>query len=485
MDKEHNWWTRPCGGFDVLRQAVPLIISGGCISLINFTDRLFLMWHSDVQPDAMTASLLAGMLFWTAIAIPLAAAGLVTTFVAQYHGSGNDHRVGHVVWQGIWFGFVVMPVLLFLFEPFALVFILFGHEWELVALERTYYFYTLLGCGAAISAEAAASFFRGLGKMRIEMYNNVFCLFLNIFLDYCLIFGNVGFPEWGLAGAAIATAITLWVRFLIYVVLMFVHDYNANKFQILRGMRLDLPLIGRICYYGIPAGLYTFIDCLTFTAFVLLIGGMGTVQRNATTIAFTLNSFTFIPLNGIGISVTSMVGNQLGKNRPDMARRVTMTAQMIGCVYAGFFGLAFLVCPELFLSLFAAYTNPEEFAVAEEFAAAHDLCVVLLRFIALYLFFDSSLAIFFGALRGAGDTIFIARLVGILAPLLPIGSVIGIHYFGLGVLWCWTVLTLYVVAYWFCLMLRYCGRVWESMRVIEKELIHLPKPVETSDNRTF
>jgi MATE family multidrug resistance protein len=446
----------------VLRQAVPLIISGGCISLINFTDRMFLMWYS---PDAMTASMLAGMLFSTAIAIPNAAAGLVTTFVAQYHGSGNDHRVGHVVWQGIWFGFVVMPILLFLFEPFALVFIWFGHDWELVALERTYYFYTLLGCGAAISAEAAASFFRGLGKMHVEMVNNMFCLFLNVFLDYCLIFGHFGFPEWGLAGAAIATAITLWVRFLIYIVLMFLQDSHANKFQIFRGMRLDLPLIGRLCYYGIPAGLYTFIDTLTFTAFVLLIGGMGHVQRNATTIAFTLNSFTFIPLHGIGISVTSMVGNQLGKNRPDLARRVTMTAQMIGSVYAGLFGLAFLVCPDLFLSLFAAYTNPEEFA------AAHDLCVVLLRFIALYLFFDSSLAIFFGTLRGAGDTIFIARIVGILAPFLPIVSVIGINCFDLGVLWCWTVLTLYVVVYLLCLALRYRGKVWESMRVIEKELI--------------
>ena len=461
MNKDNNWWMRPCGGLDVLRQAVPLIISGGSISLMNFTDRMFLMWSG---ADAMTASMSGGMLFWTAVAIPQATAALVTTFVAQYHGSGNDQRIGRIVWQGIWFGFAMMPILLLLYEPLTKVFALFGHDSALIELERTYYFYMLLGSGAFISGEAAASFFRGLGKMRIDMYNTMCCVALNIFLDYCLIFGQFGFPCWGIAGAAIATAFSQWVRFSIYVLLMFVQERRAHKFHIIHGMRLDFPLIGRLCYYGIPSGLYTFIDTLTFTAFILMIGGIGQVQRSATTIAFTLNSFTFIPLNGIGIAVTSMVGNQLGKNRPDWARRVTVTALLIGGVYAGCFGLAFLACPNLFLSVFATYAKPEEFV------AVRELSIVLLRFIALYLFFDGSLVIFMSTLRGAGDTIFLAWLVGILSPLFPIFCAVGV-YFGLGVLWCWTVLTLYVFIYCFCLWLRYRSNVWESIRVIEKELI--------------
>ena len=473
MDENKNWWTRPCGGFEVLRQAVPLIISGGSISLMNFTDRMFLMWYN---PDAMTASMQAGMLFWTAISIPLATAAFATTFVAQYHGSGNDHRIGHIVWQGIWFGFVVMPILLLLFDPFTKVFALFRHDQELIVLERTYYWYMLLASGAAISGEAAASFFRGMGKMQVEMYNSIFCVVLNIVLDYCFIFGKFGFPEWGLAGAAIATAISMWVRFLIYVILMFMQDQKSHKFHVLRGMRFDVPLIGRLCYYGIPSGCYTFFDNITFTAFILMIGGLGVVERNATTIAFTLNSFTFIPLNGIGFAVTSMVGNQLGKNRPDLARRATITSVMIGCIYTGFFGIAFLVCPDVFLSMFAAYISPEEFA------GMHDLCVQLLWFIALYLLFDSCVVILYSTLRGAGDMIFTAVLNSILAPLLPICSAIGIFYFGLGVLWCWAVLTLYILVYCGCLVIRYRSKVWESMRVIEKEFVPELVPVESNDH---
>jgi MATE family multidrug resistance protein len=396
------------------------------------------------------------------LALPTAITAFATTFVAQYHGSGNYHRIGRIVWQGIWFGFAVMPILLLLFDPFAKVFLWFKHDETLIELERTYYFYLLFGSAAVIGGESAASFFRGQGKMRVEMYNNVFCLVLNVFLDYCFIFGKCGFPALGLTGAAITTAICLWVRFLIYVILMYIQDKKSNKFQVLRGMSFDFPLLGRLFYFGVPAGLYTFVDTVAFTAFILIIGGLGQVQRDATTIAFTFNAFTFIALNGIGIVVTSMVGNQLGKNRPDLARRATMTAQYLGCIYSGFFGIIFLFCPDLLLI---------PFSQSERFADIRDLCIILLRFVALYLFFDSAAIIFSSTLRGAGDTVFIAWVIGLLSPLMPILCAVGIFYFNLGILWCWTVLTILVFVYCFAFSLRYRSKVWEGMRVIEKELL--------------
>jgi len=427
---------------------------------MNFTDRIFLMW---LQDDSMTASWHGGMLFWAAVSIPVAIGAFVTTFVAQYHGSGSYHRIGRIVWQGIWFGLAMMPILLLLYESFAAVFVWFNHEKALVELERTYYFYMLLGSAAVIGGEAAASFFRGQGKMRVEMCNNVFCVLLNIPLTYCLVFGKLGLPACGLTGAVVTTAFCLWLRFLIYVCLMFVQDYKSNKFQVLNGMCFDLPLMRRLLYYGFPAGLYTSFDTIAFTAFVMMIGGLGQIQRDASTIAFTLNSFTYIPLNGIGIVVTSMVGNQLGANRPELARRATMTALKIGCAYAGFFGIIFVALPHVCLLPFMLYSGVD--------GGIHDMSVMLLRFVALYLFFDTCSVIFMSALRGAGDTLYIALMLGILAPLLPIFCAVGVYGFCFGVVWCWTVLTFIVLAYCAAFLLRYRSNVWESMRIIEKELI--------------
>ncbi|MDR2172380.1 MAG: MATE family efflux transporter [Planctomycetaceae bacterium] len=459
--KEESWWSRSCGGFDVLRQAIPLIISSGSISLMNFTDRMFLMW---CNPDYMTASMQGLMLFLSAVSIPVAITFFVTTFVSQYAGSGNHNRIGAVVWQGVWIGFAIMPLLLFL-EPYLIYFfVIFGHEPELIAMEKIYFDYLLWGAAATISGEAAAAFFRGRGKMQIEMYNNLFCVALNIFLDYCMIFGKCGFPAWGLAGAAIATMISQWARFIIYIAIIFWTDASEKHYNILGGMKPDFKLIGRILYYGVPSSSYSFMDMATFTLFIMIIGGLDETARNATTIAFTMNSMTFIPMVGIGIVVTSMVGNQLGANRPDLARRATNTAFVIACVYTGFFAIIFIAAPDLLLSMFAMFSE------AEEFEKIRGLAVILLRFIALYIFFDSCAYIAGSTLRGAGDTIFVMRFVFIVSPLLPLLCYIGINYFELGLMWCWSVITAIVFVYFAIFTLRFISKKWESIRVIEKEL---------------
>ncbi|MDR1479914.1 MAG: MATE family efflux transporter [Planctomycetaceae bacterium] len=456
-----SWWTRSCGGFDVLRQAIPIVISCGSISLMNFTDRMFLMWY---DADAMTASMQGMMLFFSAVAIPVGIAAFANTFVAQYNGSGNHSRIGAAVWQGVWFGFAIVP-LLFICEPLLInLFVLFKHGEQLVALEKQYFDYMLWGAAATISGESVAAFFRGRGKMHIEMYNNLFCVALNIFLDYGMIFGNFGFSEMGLAGAAIATMISQWVRLIIYVFLMFLTDFREKRYNVVGGMCLDFRLLGRLLYFGMPSSSYTFIDTVTFTLFIMIIGGLGEQARNATTIAFTMNSLTFIPLVGIGIVVTSMVGNQLGNNRPDLARRATNTAFVIGCVYTGFFAVLFLLVPEFLLSAFSIFSD------ADEFFEVRDLSIILLRFIALYIFFDSCAYIAGSTLRGAGDTVFVMKVVFICSPLLPVLCFVGIKCFGLGLIWCWIVLTVNVFVYFAFFVQRFCGKKWESIRVIEKEL---------------
>jgi len=459
-----NWWTRPCGGFEVLRLAIPLIVSTGSLSLMNFTDRMFLMWW-DTSTLSMTASMQAGLLFWTLVAIPNAIAMFVTTFVAQYRGSGNPNRIGPVVWQGIWFGLVVMPFLV-LFGPFfAQAFEFFKHSPELIVLEDQYLYWVLWGSGAVIAGEAAASFFRGRGKMNVEMYVNVFCVLLNVVLDYCWIFGCAGFPAWGLAGAAIATTVSQWARLFLYIGLMLQDDGKEGGFNILSGMKPDIVLLGRLFYFGIPSGSYTFVDTLSFTVFLMLIGGLGVHEAGATTLAFTLNLFTFLPLVGIGIVVTSMVGNQLGNNRPDLARRATNTAAIIGLTYTALFGILYLAIPNLLLEAFASFTKPEEFE------AVRGMSVILLRFVALYLFFDSCIAIFASALRGAGDTVYVMKTTLILAPFLPLLCWLGIRYMNFGVYGCWAVLTAWVWIFSAFFALRFFGGKWEKMRVIETELL--------------
>ncbi|MDR1924926.1 MAG: MATE family efflux transporter [Planctomycetaceae bacterium] len=452
-----DWWRRSCGGWEILCQAIPLIISSGSISIMIFTDRLMLAWSSRAE---MSASMQSGMLSLAAIAIPQGIAVFVTTFVAQYYGSRNYGRICPVVWQGVWFGFVLMPLLLFLEPLLSELFVFFEHE-DLIELERDCLRCLLWGSGAAIGGESVAAFFRGRGKMHVEMNVNLFCLLLNIFLDYCLIFGKFGFPTWGLIGSAIATVICQYIRFGIYVVLMFICENRERRFNFFGGMLPDFRLIGRLFYYGTPSSSYTFIDTLTFTLFMMVIGGLGATERDATTIAFTINSFSFLPLLGVGLAVTSIVGRKLGEERSDLARRATNTAAVIGCAYTGILCILYLVFPNLILYCFSGFG-----ANAVAFNDVSELTNILLRFIAVYLFFDCCAVVYSSALRGAGDTFFVLLVVIFLAPPVPILCFIGVKFFGLGILWCWTVFTVGLVLYFVCFFIRFLKGKWEKIRVI-------------------
>src|SRR5438093_1190587 len=92
-----GWWSRPCGGREVLAIALPLVVQTAFWSIMWFIDRMYLMWYSR---DAMAASLPAGMFFWTMICFPQGIASFVNTFVAQYYGAGRHERIGPAVKQG-------------------------------------------------------------------------------------------------------------------------------------------------------------------------------------------------------------------------------------------------------------------------------------------------------------------------------------------------------------------------------------------------
>ncbi|NQT13955.1 MAG: hypothetical protein HQ582_14470, partial [Planctomycetes bacterium] len=180
-------------------------------------------------------------------------------------------------------------------------------------------------------------------------------------------------------------------------------------------------------------------------------------------LAFNVNSVAFIPMMGLGIAVTTMVGQQLGRDRPDMAARATWTAFRMALLYMGTMAAVYLLVPDLFLLGHAAGVS------ASEFADLRNVTVVLLRFVAVYCLFDAAWIIFTGAIKGAGDTRFILITTVLVSPLPVLAGWIGITCFGWGLIWCWVVLTSWIASLGLVYMSRFLQGRWRSMRVIEPE----------------
>ena len=463
-ERSGNWWTRPCGGRDVVSIALPLVVQSAFWSIMWFVDRMFLMWYS---PDAMAAALPAGMYHWTMICLPIGIASYVNTFVAQYYGAHRHDRIGLAVKQGIWFGWAMVPIFLLAIPLAPLIFPGSKPTPEIVRLEIIYFQVLALGAGPLVVSHAQSAFYTGRGLTVIVMLVNVAGTCVNAVLDYLLIFGHFGFPELGIAGAGLATALGNWFTVGVFWLLM---RRKADRDRYGLGThRFDLDLFRRLLRFGVPSGLPLLVEAGAFTLLIKYVSEISLVASAATSLAFNVNAVAFVPIIGLSIAVSTLVGQKLGENRPELAARATWTALVIGLAYTGLFGVLYIGLPDWFLVAHAAGADPEQFA------KIHDTTVILLRFVALYCLFDATQIVFVGALKGAGDTRFILLASLVLSILAIAGGRLAQQQYewnrsGFSLYGWWWVLTGWIFALSVVYLLRFVQGKWQAMRVIEPEI---------------
>ncbi len=450
-------WKEPGGYREVLRLAAPLILSTGSWSLQIFVDRVFLSWYGR---DVLAACLPAGMLHFTFTSLFIGTVAYVNTFVAQYWGADRNDRVGPAVWQGIYVG-LASGVIILCLMPFSETFFEWaGHEPHIRALEAEY-FRILCFMGPGITGVAVSSFFSGRGDTRTVMWVNFLACGLNVILDYAWIFGRWGFPEWGIRGAAWATVVSHLLIPLVFFVLMIRPRYR-DTFGTLSGWRPEAELLGRLVRYGLPNGIQFMLEILGFSMFILLVGKLGTTALAATSVTFNVNTLAFLPMMGLGIAVSTLVGQYIGKDRVDLAERSTWSAMHLSLAYMLAMAAGYVFLPGLFLRPYISGADPESFEQVWE------LSVVLLRFVAFYCVFDAIYIVFSAGVKGAGDTRFVmltSVALGWFVMVLP--TYLTVVTFGWGLYVAWIFVSLYLVSGGFIFMLRFRSGKWKSMRVIE------------------
>jgi MATE family multidrug resistance protein len=459
-----NWWSRPCGGREVLAVALPLIVQTCFWSVMWFIDRLFLTWYSR---EATHAALPGGMVHWTMVCLPVGIASYVNTFVAQYYGAGQRRRIGHAVQQGVWFGLACVPLMLLSIPLAPWIFARTSDNASIIEQQTIYFQVLAWGAGALVISGAQSSFYTGRGLTSIVMFVNCAGTLLDISLEYIFIFGALGVPRMGIAGAALTTVISNWATVVMFWLLMR-RPKERDEYG-LSDARFDWPLVKRLIYFGLPSGLPQLVEAAAFTVLTMSIARVGDVAGAATSIALTINAVAFVPMVGLNIAVSTLVGQKLGENRPNLAERATWTAVALALGYNVVCAILYLAIPDWFLTLHTAFA-------ASDFAAVRWTTILLLRFAAMYCIFDALQIVLIGALRGAGDTRFIMLATGLTAIVaVAIGHVCerSFHWIqtGFGLWGWWWVLTGWVLALGILYLLRFYGGKWKSMRVIEPELV--------------
>ena len=458
MSLKHMRWAEPGGYAEVLRVAWPLIVSTGSFTLMQFVDRMFLAWHS---PVSIQAALPGGLLAFTLISGFMALAGYANTFVAQYHGAGDREGCSRATAQGLWLALLSYPLILLLIPVGRWLLRLSGHAPEVLAEELTF-FTLLMAGGLSIPLGAGiSSFFTGRGDSFTTMLANVAGNLVNIALDYALIFGHWGCPALGIRGAAYATVIAGFIAPAILFALYLGPRLRA-AYRTAATLRPDRALLLRLVRFGLPSGLHLFLDVASFSAFVLLTGRMGEAALRVSNIAFSINMVAFMPLIGISIAATILVGQYQGRRDAATAARAGWNALRIGMGYMALIGLTYLLLPAAYFQLFARGGG-----AGLSLEALLPVGRLLLAMMAAWGLLDAINLVLAGALKGAGDTRFVmiystAMAWGLLVP----GSWIILSSGG-SIVAAWAWLTFYVMILSVGFWRRYRSGVWQSIEVIE------------------
>lgn len=453
--------TRPFGGYrELFTIAWPLIISTGTFTVLHFCDRMFLAWYSE---DAFRAALPAGILFFTLVCGFMALAAFSNTFVAQFFGAGDKEGCARATTQGIFFSLMSWPLMLLLMPAGLWVLAHSGHGPEVLAQEQIYFKILMWGSISLPLSSALSSFFSGRGKTKVIMTCNIIGNAVNIALDYALVFGKWGFPELGIAGAGWATVVGSLVSPLIMAALIYSPRMD-REYGTRRNFRFDRWLFGRMIRFGLPSGIHLALDISAFTLFVLFIGRMGAVAHVGGNIALSINLIAFMPMLGMSMAASILVGQYMGRGQPHYAARMGWMTLKTGIVYTLCIAATFLLFPAFYVDFFAR--NAMDSVPYGELLA---LVRVLLMFLAVWGTMDAASIIMAGALKGAGDTHFVMYFQTALAwGFLVAGQVVIVFVLEGGVYMSWLWTLSYIILLGIGFILRFRSGRWKKIDLLDR-----------------
>ena len=432
----------------ILKLVWPLAIGMVNNAIMQFTDRAFLAHESMASLEAV---LPASMLAYIALGFFQSVVAYSGTFVAQYHGAGDGERCRRSYHAGVIIALVSGLAILWAIPLGTWVFETFSNGPEVIARQKAYYDICTAGGVFLFGQMAAQAYFTGLGRTRIVLWVNVIGNVLNIALDPILIFGWLGAPRLGIAGAAYATVFATAVQWVILA--WMAHGEVGLQF---RGVG---RLMMKILRYGIPSGAYTVLNSLSFTIFVFFTGRVGHVDAAVSNAAFSICYLLFAPMEGFSLGAATLVGQARGRGDDEGAMRVGFRTVLLGSLFAAVASVLVVLFRHPLLALYA----PAEPTLAAEF---HTVGSTLFFLMATWQVFDAADVIFAGALKGAGDTRFVMlwMLISAFVVWIPLVWVVSCVHNTMPCLW--GTMVFYVVLICLGSLFRWRRGTWRNIKLV-------------------
>jgi len=405
----------------ILVLAVPIMLGMVSQNVLNLVDTAFV---GRAGPEALAAVGLGGFANFLFVAFLQGMGVGVQAIAARRMGEGRKGELASGLNASLVIAVAIgVPALLVGWWLADDIFQLLNHDPKVVGIGADYLGARFLAIPAVAANFAFRGYWNGTNRSTCYLVTLLLMHAVNIVLDYGLIFGRLGLPELGAAGAGYATSIAIWVGTGIYVG-MALSRSRAEGFLKRAGLTEALKRVVRL---SLPSSFQQTFFAAGFVMFFTIAGKIGTDALAASSVLINLLLVCILPGLGLGLAGASLVGQALGRKNPEDARRWGLEVAVIGAVVMGVMGLVLALLPRLWLGVFIV-DSPQTL----------ELAVVPLQLLGFAMVLDGVGVVLLNVLAGAGDTMaaLIMNVVAQWVLFLPLAWFLAVHLgWGMNALW--------------------------------------------------
>lgn len=374
---------------EIWRVTYPIFLGLLAQNVINVTDTAFLGRVGEV---ALGAAAMGGLLYICVYTIAFGFSVGSQILIARRNGEGNYRAVGPVMWQGtaFSFGMAVCLLILMYFSAAPLIRLLITSD---SIYGATYEFFTwrIWGFLFAFVNVMFRGFYIGITRTKVLTMNAVVMALVNVILDYALVFGELGLPEMGVRGAALASVIAE-ASSLLFFLLYTYYKVDLKKYGLNRFGQFDLSMVLRILRISCFTMVQYFLAMAIWFVFFMALERLGQRQLAMANIVRSVYVVLLIPVQALSTTANTLVSNLIGAGGSSgvvtLLHKISRMSFLIMVVCVG-------LCVAFPGSILSVYTN-EEALLVESVSALYVVCGAMLI---------ASLAnVYFNGISGTGNT---------------------------------------------------------------------------------
>jgi len=440
------------GGF--FKLAWPTMLESAVTSLTGLVDTMMV---GTLSTAAISAVGLTGQPRLLIFALFFSINAGITAVVSRKKGQGDRDGANAAMHTGLLLCLVLAVVAFILASVFAVPLLQFagatGENADILPQARIYFLITVAGvCINAFGMSVNAAQ-RACSNTKIAFRTTVIANVVNVVFNYLLINGHLGFPRLEIMGAAIATLLGNICACAVSVASVLKKD-GYLRLSLARLRHVSLRYLGMIGRVATGTGLEQLFIRFGMFMFAKVVAELGTDEFATHQICMTLISITFAFGDGLGVAASALVGQNLGKNRPDLSELSAKAAQTAGKGISVIMFTVFMVGGRWLVSLF----SDVPFVV--------DTGEKIMRIVAVVALFQVVQTINTGCLRGAGDTHYTAVVSFFsIAAIRPVVAYLLCYPAGLGVIGAWIALFIDQTTRFVASTIRFAGGKWKTIKL--------------------